>query len=258
MGHLDALDAKYRDRGLVVVAVTNEERGLVDKFVTKNSAKHRIVIEDGDSLVGYQSSVFPSTFLIDANGKVAWAGVGASFEPRLLERLLREVMLPPALPDSMESIRRSFEKKDYAAAKKALDAKVAAEGTPAGEKSAAEKALQWIETASARMLDSAADTRKEGDGWAAAETLREAAARFKGLESGDRAKAALDDLMRDKDLKREVEAGDAWEKFADRAKSLKPDQAAQGCRQFAKKWEGTRAATKAEAAASGFEKKAGR
>jgi hypothetical protein len=252
------MDAKYRERGLVVLAVTNEARGLVDKFVESTGAKHTIVIEDSDSAAAYRINGFPSTFLIDANGKIAWAGNGAGFDPGLLERLLGEVRLLPELPKSLDSIRKSMEKKDFAGAKKALDAKVAAEGTPAEEKAAAENALKWIETTSARLLDSAADARKEGDGWAAAESLRKVAAQFKGLESGDKAKAALDDLMKDKDLKREVEAGDAWAKFEERTKSLKPDQAAQGCRQFAKKWEGTRAAKKAESAASGFEKRAGR
>ena len=256
MGHLDEMDAKYRDKGLVVVAVTDEARGLVDKFIEQTGAKHTILIEGSDSATAYRINGFPSTFLIDANGKIAWAGNGAGFDDGLLQKLLGEVRLLPPLPKSLDSIRKSMEKKDFAGAKKALDAKVAAEGTPAEDKAAAENAIKWIETTAARMLDSAADARKDGDGWAAADSLRKVAAQFKGLESGDKAKAELDDLMKDKDLKREVEAGDAWEKFDERTKALKPDQAAQGCRQFAKKWEGTRAAKKAEAAAVGFERKA--
>jgi hypothetical protein len=247
--------AKYAEQGLVVLAVTNEGRSLVDKFVETTGAKHTILIEESDSAAAYRINGFPSTFLIDANGKIAWAGNGAGFDDGLLKKLLGEVRLLPPMPKSLDSIRRQMEKKDFAGAKKALDAKLAAENTSADDRAAAQEASNWIEKTAARMLDSAADARKEGDGWAAAETLRKVAAQFKGLEAGDKAKASLDEIMKDKDLKREVEAGDAWAKLEERLGSLKPEQAAQGCRQFAKKWEGTRAAKKAEAAAPGYERK---
>ena len=255
VGTLDQLDAKYRERGLVVVAVTDEGRPLVERFIRETGAKHAILIEESDSVAAFGVTSFPSTFLIDADGRLAWAGHGADFEDRALRRLLGEVRVLPTLPGSLDSIRRSMEKKEFAAARRALESRIAAEGTPADEKQAAEKALRWIDTIAARMLDGAADARREGDGWTAAHALRRVAAQFRGLDSGDRAKAGLDDLMKDEALRREVEAGDAWERLEDRLPTLKPEQAAQSCRQFEQKWTGTRAARRASRTAEGFEKR---
>jgi AhpC/TSA family protein len=255
VGHLDELHAKYRDKGLVVVAVTDEGRSLVDKFVSTTGAKHPILIESSDSATAYNINGFPSTFLIDVNGKVAWAGNGAGFPDSLLEKLLGEVRLTPELPKSMDSIRKSLEKHEYAPARKALEAKGSAPGVAEDERKAAEEAVKWIDRLGEMKLSSAEDDRKGGDAWAAADSLRRVVTEFKGLEASDKAKAALDAILADKDLKREVDAGDSWAKLEERLKALKPEPAIQGCRQFAKKWEGTKAAAKAEAAATRIEAK---
>ena len=109
MGHLDEMYAKYRDKGLVVLAVTDEGRGLVDKFIAETGAKHPILIESSDSATAYRINGFPSTFLIDADGKIAWAGNGAGFPPTLLDSLLEKVRLLPPLPKSLDAARKSIE-----------------------------------------------------------------------------------------------------------------------------------------------------
>jgi hypothetical protein len=239
--------AKFADKGLVVVAVTDEGRSLVDKFVAETGAKHPILIEKSDSASAYRINGFPSTFLIDADGKIAWAGNGAGFPESLLTKLLGEVRLLPDLPKSLDGVRKSLEKKEFGVARKALEAKAAGAGAAAEEKAAAETALKWIDDLAAKRLASAEEDRKAGDAWAAAETLRRLGTEFKGAEAADKAKAALDAILADKGLAHEVEAGDAWAKLSERLKSLKPEQAIQGCRQFVKKWEGTKAAKKADA-----------
>ena len=109
MGHLNELWAKYRDRGLVVLAVTDEGRSLVDKFVETTSSSHPIIIEDGDSAGDYGISGFPTTYLIDVNGKIAWMGHGGVQEADI-ERLLADVVVPPVLPRKLDSARKAIDK----------------------------------------------------------------------------------------------------------------------------------------------------
>ena len=96
------------------------------------------------------------------------------------------------------------------------------------------------------MLASA-EAAAADDAHRAAVGYRRVEGAFKGLPAADKAAAALDALMKDK--KREVEAGDMWEKTREKAKNLKPDQQAAAFRAFAKKYEGTKAGEKALAAA---------
>jgi hypothetical protein len=249
VGHLDELYAKYKDKGLVVLAVTNEGRGLVDKFVGDTKATHPIVIEDGDSAGAFGIGGFPSSFLIDADGKIAWSGHPASIQEAEIERLLQDVRLVPELPRKFAAVQKSMEKGDYAGARKSLDGQLAGTTLSDEERKAAEEAVKWIDDRGAGLLSSAEADGKRGDWFAASETLNRVIDSFKGLEPAAKAKETLDGILKDKDRKREVEAGEVYEKTRTKAKALKPEQAAQMMRAVAKKYEGTKAAEKATAEA---------
>jgi hypothetical protein len=253
VGHLNELWAKYRDRGLVVLAVTNEGRSLVDGFVEKTGATHPIVIEKSDSAAAFGIEGFPTTYLVDPDGRIA--SIDDAQESRI-EALLAKVRLAPALPGKLASLKKNFDKKDYAAAAKALEGLL--KGTSLGEedRKAAEVAAKWIVDTGAAMLANADAADKAGDPFEAAQTLRRVKESFKGLEAATKAEEALKALSADKAKDREIVAGDAWEKTLARAKTLKPEQAAAMCRAFAKKYEGTKAGAKAEKAAVGFEAEA--
>ncbi len=244
MGHLDELYSKYRDRGLVVLAVTNEGRGLVDKFVSDTKATHPILIEDGDSAATFGIQGFPTSFLIDANGKIAWTDDKGGLEAEI-ERLLQDVRLVPALPRKFAAIQKSMEKGDFAGARKSLEGQIAGTGLSDEEKTAATEALKWIDDRGAGMLASADADGQRGDWYAASETLNKVIASFKGLEPAAKAKETLDGILKDKEKKREVDAGEVYEKSKEKARSMKPEQAAQMMRAVAKKYDGTKAAERA-------------
>jgi hypothetical protein len=248
VGHLNELHAKYRDKGVVILAVTNEGRGLVDKFVADHSSDHPIVIEEGDSMAAFGGAGFPSSYLIDPDGNIAWVGHPGDLKDSQIEELLPRVRLAPVLPKKLAPAQKLLEKADYAGAKKALDGQLAGTGLDEAERKAAEEALKWIADRGASMLASA-ESAAASDPHAAAETLRRAAKSFDGLPDGEKADAALKALLADKGKKREIDAGDAWEKTRSRGKALKPEQAAAMFRAFAKQYEGTKAGTKAYDAA---------
>lgn len=245
MGHLDELQAKYGDRGLVVLAVTNEGKGLVDKFVSDTGAKHPIVIEDGDSAGVYGIRGFPSSFLIDADGKIAWNGHPASVKEDLIERLLENVRLLPELPKGLSSVQKSMEKGDFASARKSLESSLEGGRLSDEERTAAEEAVAWIDARAGSLMASAEADGQRGDWFAVVQTLERVVESFKGLEPAEKAKEQLAEIRKDKDKRREIDAGEVYEKTRQKARSMKPEQAAQMFRMLAKKYDGTKAAEKA-------------
>lgn len=253
VGRLNGLWEKDRDRGLLVLAVTNEDRPLVERFVKDTGCRHPVVIEGGDSVDAFGTENFPTLILIDTEGRVAWSGRPGSLEDAEIEKLLRFAHPLPPLPKKLAPVLRSLEKGDCAGARKALEGMLAGTGLDEPERKAATAAVKWIDDRGAAMLASAAEDEKRGEAWAAAVTLRRAAESFKGLETSTKAEAALKALDGDKDKKREVEAGDAWEKAREKVRTMKLDLGAALCREFAKRYEGTKAAEKAKAMADRLE-----
>jgi len=245
VGHLDELYAKYKDKGLVVLAVTNEGRSLVDRFVADTSATHPIIIEEGDSASDYGIGGFPSSFLIGADGKIAWTGHPGGIKESDIERLLQDVRLVPELPRKLSSVQKSLEKGDFAGARKSLDGLLAGTSLSDEDRRAAEETVKWIDERAAGMLSSAEADGRRGDWYSAAETLRRIEDSFKGMEPADRAKETLDGILKDKEKKREVDAGDVYEKTREKSRKMKPEQAAQMMRAIVKKYAGTKAAEKA-------------
>jgi hypothetical protein len=250
VGHLDELYAKYKDRGLVVLAVTDEPRGLVDKFISDTKAKHPIVIEDGDSLRAFGGTGFPTMALIDARGRIAVAGMPQESD---IERLLADTWSLPTLPRKLGAVQKTLEKGDYAGTQKALEAQLAGTGLDEADRKAAEDAVKWIQDRGAKMLAGAEEDEKAGDAYSAAQGFRRTADAFKGAELGTKADAALKALLADKAKKREVDAGDLLEKNRAKVRTMKPEQAVAWCRSFVKNFEGTKAAEKVNALAAQFE-----
>ena len=258
MGHLDEIYAKYKDRGFMVLAVTNEGKALVDKFVSATGSTHPILIEEGDSATAYGIGGFPHAFLIDADGSVAWEGHPGSLQNTEIESLLANAHPLPRLPKKLAAAQKGLEGRDYAGARKALLGLLGGTGLDEAEKKSAEEAVRWIADRGESLLKGADVNSKAGNFHGAAETLRQATESFKGLDTAEKAKAALDELMRNPEAKKEIDAGDIWIKTKAAGKKAKPEQAAAAFRAFAKKWAGTKAADKATAAATAMEAQARR
>ncbi len=254
MGHLDELWAKFKDRGLVVLAVTNEARGLVDKFVESTKAVHPIVIEGGDSLAAVGGRGFPTSYVVDPDGKIAWMGHPASLGEDVIEGLLAKVRLAPDLPKNLTAVGKAFEGRKYAEAKKGLDAALAAGGLSADETALVQKALDWIAKTGASRLESAKADLGKGNVYEAADTLESVAESFKGLEPAEKAEASLRSILADPVKKREVDAGRKFESLRDRTRSMKPKQALPLYKGFLVSWKGTKAADRAQSVVTELEK----
>ncbi len=87
---VEALHAKYKDRGLVVVGVHTDDRadGLTE-FLKERRVTFPVAVDTGETARRYAVEAWPTYFLLDKAGRVAW---GFSHEPppeEEIEALLR-------------------------------------------------------------------------------------------------------------------------------------------------------------------------
>jgi thiol-disulfide isomerase/thioredoxin len=71
--HLIELHKKYADRGVVIIGLTDESKQKVEAFVKKMKMTYAV---GGRSPTGkaYGVTVFPTVFVVDRGGTIAWAG----------------------------------------------------------------------------------------------------------------------------------------------------------------------------------------
>jgi len=74
---LVALHEELEDDGLVVLGITDEDRGTVERFLRKTPIPYQLGIDaDGRVKARYQVSALPTVFIIDRKGRVAEVVVG--------------------------------------------------------------------------------------------------------------------------------------------------------------------------------------
>lgn len=75
--HLNRLQAKYADKGLVVMAVSQEEASVVEPFLQKTEMKYAVGVDAGKQAVPvYMNGIegIPHAFLFDRTGTLVWHG----------------------------------------------------------------------------------------------------------------------------------------------------------------------------------------
>jgi thiol-disulfide isomerase/thioredoxin len=104
---LRGLHNKYKDKGLIIVGVTElygdvdgkrmsklEEMAYLSEFKRKHDLPYPFAIaEDGQDASKYGISAYPTTFLLDRKGVVRYIGVGAGGEEAYnLESMISKVI----------------------------------------------------------------------------------------------------------------------------------------------------------------------
>lgn len=88
MPQIQRLHDRYRDRGLVVVALSYEDTDTMKPFLKKNAYTMPIASDTKKRCVtAYGVKSWPTTFLIDKEGKIAYVGGPYSIEP-VIEKAL--------------------------------------------------------------------------------------------------------------------------------------------------------------------------
>lgn len=87
--HLNEIYAKYKDRGLVVVGVTDEPNAVIRKF-QKDVPMDYAVATDTDGQLGEKMDIssIPHAFLVGKDGKIVWDGHPMEMREEDIEKIL--------------------------------------------------------------------------------------------------------------------------------------------------------------------------
>lgn len=94
MPSLDKLYRKYKDSGLKVFglnSVDNQPRSLkmLDNFLSKRDITYDIILATPEVDIMYKVNGYPTMYVVDKNGKIAYAEIG--FEEKSFEKLVEKV-----------------------------------------------------------------------------------------------------------------------------------------------------------------------
>lgn len=75
MPELQKIYGEYRDRGLQVIAISDETKAQVEAFLRSNTYSFPIYIDvDGSVNRGFKITGIPTSFVLDKNGNIVWTG----------------------------------------------------------------------------------------------------------------------------------------------------------------------------------------
>src|SRR5215471_6283546 len=147
MPHLARMAEDFGKKGLNVLALTNESRETVMKYMTQLAAVPLpYTIGYGGGSGNYPSPGIPHAFLISADQKVVWEGNPGSFPEKLLDEELKKVKITDEMKNARAEKAVAYAEtlitaKDYLRAANLLDKTAKDLGaTEGGKKAAARRA----------------------------------------------------------------------------------------------------------------------
>jgi peroxiredoxin len=253
---LEELQTKYGDRGLTVLAVTNEERKPVDEFVGRLKATYPVVIESGDMSKSWGlAKGFPTTYVVGADGKVVWKGNWADKAEDKISLLVAKALKSPRLPVRFAAQRDAAEAGRLGEARKPLAEELKAGTLSDTEKPLVEKMIAWIDAQYGEQLDAAVAAANAGKFYEADVEFERLAKECADIEIGKKAAEGRRQLRADPARVKEIDGGRALAAAQEKAKDLPAPKAIALYRDVVKKFKDTEAAKKAAELIAELEKK---
>jgi thiol-disulfide isomerase/thioredoxin len=87
--HLNEIHQKYKDKGLVVIGITDEARGTVENFKRKTPMDYNVAV--GGAAISKKLGIngIPHAFLVGKDGKIVWEGHPTSLKEADIENVLK-------------------------------------------------------------------------------------------------------------------------------------------------------------------------
>jgi len=88
--HLNEIYAKYKDKGLQIVGITDEDRAKIKKFEKEVPIEYAVGLDaNGKYAKPFGIKGIPHAVLVDKTGKVVWEGHPMSLKEAQIEELLK-------------------------------------------------------------------------------------------------------------------------------------------------------------------------
>jgi TonB family protein len=110
MPHIEKLHKEFKDQGLVVLGLNNEDAEIARAFVKEKGYTFTTLADEGKAVaMKYEVSGIPQVFIIDREGKVKWHALGYSSGKevelrRAVESVLKGIAPPPNVGEGGMSV----------------------------------------------------------------------------------------------------------------------------------------------------------
>ena len=87
--HLNEINKKYQDKGLVVVGITSEDKKTVQTFRKSTPMEYNVALDKKDIGEKLGVSGIPHAFLVDKDGKIVWEGHPAELNDAEIAKIVK-------------------------------------------------------------------------------------------------------------------------------------------------------------------------
>ncbi len=88
--HLNEIYTKYKDQGLQIVGITDEDRAKIKKFEKEVPIEYAVALDaNGKYAKPFGIQGIPHAVLVDKTGKIVWEGHPMSLKEAQIEELLK-------------------------------------------------------------------------------------------------------------------------------------------------------------------------
>lgn len=230
VAQLDDLHARFADKGLDVLAVTDEPVARVRAFVERTHAQHPVAVESGDSAAAFGLITgVPTAFLVDTRGVLRWKGNWAEESAAVLQRLLPAARLLPRIPDELADVERLLREERFAALSRRIGELERGEPDPQVSR-AVQSVRTFVEGLGRDRIDESHDPLDAGHWYETWLVLDEVRERFEGFEASKAAERAIRELLSVTEQRVDVKAGRAYYDALARIEEMSAKKAAETLR----------------------------
>jgi thiol-disulfide isomerase/thioredoxin len=88
--HLNEINQKYKAKGLVIIGISDEDQGTVEKFRKTLPMEYTVALDKGGSLQQkFGIEGIPQAFVVDKSGKIVWQGHPMELQESIIEGVLK-------------------------------------------------------------------------------------------------------------------------------------------------------------------------
>ncbi|MBI5364442.1 MAG: TlpA family protein disulfide reductase [Planctomycetes bacterium] len=247
---MNELQAKFGEKGLTVIGVTDEGAKDTESFASATKMNYAYAYDKGGKLSSWAGvSGIPAAILLDPSGKVVWQGHPGSLSEDAIQKALVGALEKPLWdwPASAKDVRAALTKQAYSDALAKAAKLTEADGGPA-----IQKAIQGIVAGKVAALKAAMTA---GNFLAVSTTGAEIAKAVDGLPEKADVEKVLADLEANKDAKKVIQAQKKVAELRDKKwKKRELEGAIADLKKMAKANAGNYAATEAEELAAELDK----
>ncbi|MFO0981523.1 MAG: hypothetical protein U1E76_07170 [Planctomycetota bacterium] len=234
MAHLNELVGKYHDRGFNVLAVSHEDKLVIERYMRQIDPRmsYPIAVGGGED---YGVTTIPAAYLIGGDGKVVWEGTPGSLSDKLIEEHLHKLPKWGRMGGvKAQAAGKVLDQDGFGKAHQLASEILAADGAAREDIDAATAMIEHVKTTGNRRLLHADALVSDGASTQALKLLDDMVTAFSGSEWAEKAAAKRKQFMESELIKVQLAAEDSVAKVL---KRIKGNLGEKDCEQYRKAFE---------------------